>query len=87
MTPPVRIALIGAAGRMGLEIARLVSTQTNAVIGAAIEYAGSSLIGADMGELAGTGPSNVFIGFDIASACDSFDVIIDIGTNRGQQRM
>lgn len=47
------------------------------VLGAALERDGSSLVGSDAGEVAGTGHLGVAIGSDIAAALEQCDVLID----------
>jgi 4-hydroxy-tetrahydrodipicolinate reductase len=46
-------------------------------VGAAIVRPGSSLIGADAGEMAGVGPVGVQIVDSLEAACDHFDVLVD----------
>ncbi len=72
-----RIAVTGAAGRMGRMLIEAISTSTQAELTVAIERKGSSLIGTDSGELAGIGKNNVLVVDDIADVVDSFDVLID----------
>lgn len=72
-----RIAVTGAAGRMGKMLIEAVNTDADAELSAAIERPDSSLIGADAGELAGIGKNNVLIVDDISKAADQFDVLID----------
>ena len=73
----VRIAITGAAGRMGKTLIEAVNLADNAVVSAAIERPESSLIGADAGELAGLGSNGVKIAGDISEVIDDFDVLID----------
>lgn len=72
-----RIAVCGAAGRMGKTILEVCSETDGVSIGAAIEHPESSLINADAGELAGLGKINVGITDDIAKVTNDFDVLID----------
>jgi len=72
-----RIALNGAAGRMGRILAEACQEHPEVVVSAAIERPGSSLIGADLGEVAGLGHLGVRIGDDLAAVCEEFDVLID----------
>ncbi|MFL0797617.1 MAG: 4-hydroxy-tetrahydrodipicolinate reductase [Cellvibrionaceae bacterium] len=72
-----RIAINGAAGRMGKILIEAVELNPNATLAAAIEHPESSLIGADAGELAGIGKKGVAIVGDINSVIDDFDVLID----------
>ena len=51
----IRMAVVGAGGRMGRQLIQAVQQAQGVVLGAALERAGSSLVGADAGELAGVG--------------------------------
>ena len=72
-----RIAVCGAAGRMGKTILEMCHETKGVAIAAAIEYKGSSMIGADAGEQAGLGKMGILIVDDIARVADQFDVLID----------
>lgn len=72
-----RIAVMGAAGRMGKTLIEAVSQTEGAILSAAIDRADSSLIGADAGELAGLGKVGVTLVGDLAAVVDDFDVLID----------
>ncbi|MDF3935072.1 4-hydroxy-tetrahydrodipicolinate reductase [Pseudomonas citronellolis] len=73
-----RIAVMGAAGRMGKILIEAVQ-QTNGGAGltAAIDRPDSTLVGADAGELAGLGRIGVPLSGDLAKVVDEFDVLID----------
>lgn len=73
---PVRIAVLGAAGRMGRAVIQ-AAAQAGLPLGAAFERAGASELGRDAGELAGLDPRGVLIGADVAAAAPQFDVMID----------
>ena len=73
----IRVAVAGAGGRMGRTLVQAVTEAEGLVLGAASECPGSSLIGADAGELAGVGRLGVLIAADIVELRDSFDVLID----------
>ncbi|GAB3525616.1 4-hydroxy-tetrahydrodipicolinate reductase [Photobacterium alginatilyticum] len=73
----VRIAIAGAAGRMGRQLLKATYLSEQAQLGAATERSGSTLVGADAGELAGVGVVSVAIVDDLAAAKDDFDVLID----------
>ncbi|MFD2179877.1 4-hydroxy-tetrahydrodipicolinate reductase [Veronia pacifica] len=73
----VRIAVAGAAGRMGRQLIQATESIEGASLKAASERPESSLIGADAGELAGVGKLDVALVDDLAKAVDDFDVIID----------
>lgn len=72
-----RIAVMGAAGRMGKTLIEAVSQAEGATLSAAIDRADSSLIGADAGELVGLGKIGVTLAGDLAAVVDDFDVLID----------
>ncbi|WP_061240990.1 4-hydroxy-tetrahydrodipicolinate reductase [Ectopseudomonas composti] len=72
-----RIAVMGAAGRMGKTLIEAVSQAEGAQLSAAIDRADSSLIGADAGELVGLGKVGVALAGDLAAVVDDFDVLID----------
>ncbi|MCP3866942.1 MAG: 4-hydroxy-tetrahydrodipicolinate reductase [Gammaproteobacteria bacterium] len=76
----IRVAVAGAGGRMGKALIEAVTEREGLVVGAATERPGSSLIGADAGELAGTGNNGVVLCNDLATVVDDFDVLIDFST-------
>jgi 4-hydroxy-tetrahydrodipicolinate reductase len=71
-----RIAVVGAAGRMGKTLIEAVAL-AGAQLTAAVDRPDSSLIGADAGELAALGKLGVVLSADLASVLDQFDVLID----------
>lgn len=73
----VRVAVTGAAGRMGKTLIEAVALAEGCELTAAIERPESSLIGADAGELAGLGKNGVSVVGDIAEVAGDFDVLID----------
>lgn len=72
-----RIAINGAAGRMGRCLIQAVEQTDGLALSAAIDRADSSLLGADAGELAGVGKLGVVITSDVAAATVDSDVLID----------
>lgn len=76
----MRVAIIGASGRMGKVLIDAVHQAEGLSVSAAIERPDSSLIGADAGELAGVGKLGVTIVGDLAQVVDDFDVLIDFTT-------
>lgn len=72
-----RIAITGAAGRMGKTLIEAVQLNPDATLSAAIERPESSLIGADAGELAGLGKLGVKVVGDLTEVVGDFDVLID----------
>ncbi|ATJ81158.1 4-hydroxy-tetrahydrodipicolinate reductase [Halomonas beimenensis] len=72
-----RIAIVGVAGRMGRTLINAVQQDPDASLGAGIVEPGSSLAGADLGELAGQGRLGVKAADSLAAVVDDFDVLID----------
>lgn len=73
----VRIAVSGAAGRMGKMLIEAISNNDGGKLTAAIDRPDSSLIGADAGELAGLGKNGVILVGELNDVIDDFDVLID----------
>ncbi|MFC3024324.1 4-hydroxy-tetrahydrodipicolinate reductase [Vibrio zhugei] len=73
----VRIAIAGAAGRMGRNLVKAAHNNPKASVVAGSERAESSLVGVDIGELCSEGRFNVVLVDDLTQAIDGFDVIID----------
>lgn len=73
----LRIAVTGAAGRMGKTLIEAISNAEGCELTAAIERPESSLIGADAGELAGIGKNGVIVSGDLQKVTSQFDVLID----------
>jgi len=73
----VRIAVCGAAGRMGKTILEVCKETEGVEVTAAIEFSGSTMLGMDAGEQAGIGTLGVAIIDDISTVADQFDVLID----------
>ena len=73
----VRIAITGAAGRMGKTLIEAVTNHPDTTVTAAIERPESSLIGADAGELSGLGKNGVTVVDEINKVINEFDVLID----------
>ena len=73
----MRIAIAGAAGRMGKVLLEAVVAHPQTQLGAATVKPGSSLVGADAGELAGLGPLGVRLSDDLMQVVDDFDLLID----------
>ena len=72
-----RIAVIGAAGRMGKTLIESVRQAAGAELGAAVDRPDSSLIGADVGELAGIGKLGLSLQADLRATLEQFDVLIE----------
>ncbi|MBZ2169021.1 4-hydroxy-tetrahydrodipicolinate reductase [Marinobacter sp. F4216] len=73
----MRVGIIGAAGRMGKVLIEAVDGTDGLELGAAIVEPGSTLVGADAGEVAGIGRLGVTLAGSLDDARDDFDVLID----------
>jgi len=72
-----RIAIPGAAGRMGRNLIDACQRADGLQLGVATERTGHDLTGSDAGLVAGVGELGVAIGDNLESAVDQFDVLID----------
>ncbi|WP_440995626.1 4-hydroxy-tetrahydrodipicolinate reductase [Arhodomonas sp. SL1] len=72
-----RIAIAGAAGRMGRNLIRATLDHADLTLVAAVDRPGSSLLGSDAGELIGAGAQGVVLSDDLAGHAGGFDVLID----------
>lgn len=72
----LKVAVHGAAGRMGRAVIRLVSEAQDLELSAAIDSAKSSLLGVDAGELAGVGKLGILTTSSLEALAD-VDVVID----------
>ncbi|CAH0541270.1 4-hydroxy-tetrahydrodipicolinate reductase [Vibrio marisflavi] len=73
----VRIAIAGAAGRMGRNLVKATLLNQNAQMGAGSERPGSSLVGVDIGELCNEGKLDITLVEDLNQAIEDFDVLVD----------
>jgi 4-hydroxy-tetrahydrodipicolinate reductase len=73
----IRIAVTGAAGRMGRALIEACRDADGVALGAAIERPGSSVIGVDAGELAGVGKLGVAVVDGLEKVVGDFDLLID----------
>ncbi len=73
----MRLAVVGAGGRMGRELIRTINEIDGAELGAAIERSGSDLIGKDAGLLAGLEENGIKITDDALAAFAAVDGVID----------
>lgn len=76
-TKVINIGVIGAGGRMGRMLIEAVNDNSKTTLNAAIERQGSSLVGADAGEVAAIGRLDVQIVDDLKSVVQDIDVLID----------
>lgn len=73
----INVGVIGAGGRMGRMLIEAVQNNPQTALKAAIERQGSSLVGADAGEVAAIGYLNLQIVDDLAAVINDIDVLID----------
>jgi 4-hydroxy-tetrahydrodipicolinate reductase len=73
----MKIAVTGAAGRMGRELIRAIAATPEATLAGAIEQAGSSAIGQDAGVLAGLGPLGVPVSDDALAVIVGAEALLD----------
>ena len=73
----IRVAVAGAAGKMGRALIQAIDEAEDLTLGAAFEHAPSPTLGQDAGELAAVGSCGVIVGSDPAAVINSFDVVID----------
>lgn len=74
---PIRIALHGATGKMGLSLVRAVSEQDGLELAGGYEPAGADNLGADLGRLAGLDPNHALVTNDLEDLLSRCDVLID----------
>ncbi|ACL33703.1 4-hydroxy-tetrahydrodipicolinate reductase [Glaesserella parasuis] len=79
----LKIGVVGAGGRMGRQLIQAVNNTEGVELGSAFERKGSSLVGADAGELAGIGHLGVTVTDDLASQLNHFDLLIDFTRPEG----
>ncbi len=75
-----RIAIAGAAGRMGKALIEAAVKHPSAKLSAAIVRPGSSLLGVDVGEFGGVGKLTIKIVASVSEVMNDFDVLIDFST-------
>jgi 4-hydroxy-tetrahydrodipicolinate reductase len=72
-----RLAIVGAGGRMGRSLVANLAEYPALTLAVAIDQAGSELIGADSGQLAGLAPNKIRVRADRAAALREADVAVD----------
>ena len=73
----IKVGVIGAGGRMGRMLIEAVQNNAHTTLNAAIERQGSSLVGADAGEVAAIGRLEVQIVDELEAVINDIDVLID----------
>ena len=74
MTQPIRVAVHGAAGRMGRRVVALACESSDFLLDAALENASCPLLGQDAGAIAGCGEAGVLLS---AQWSTSMQVVVD----------
>jgi len=73
----IRAVIVGASGRMGRSMIRLLPEFQSLKLSAAIVGAGSLALGRDAGELAGRTPVDVFVSSDLKRVLPGANLVID----------
>ncbi|UDG80843.1 4-hydroxy-tetrahydrodipicolinate reductase [Candidatus Hartigia pinicola] len=79
----IRIAIVGASGRMGRQLIQATQKAAGIQLGAVIERQCSSLVGIDVGELINIGRIGVIIVDSFEKVVNDFDVMIDFTRPEG----
>ena len=77
MSTPIRIAITGAAGRMGRTLVSASQDFDGVRVAGAVEVPGNPLVGQDVGLLAGIGEIGVPVCDSLQAIGNDFDVLID----------
>jgi len=80
MSKALQIALVGAGGRMGRALTRIIHETREAELFGGLEHDESPHLGQDMGELAGLGPLGIRIEKDPEALFAGADAVIDFST-------
>jgi 4-hydroxy-tetrahydrodipicolinate reductase len=73
----MRLIVAGAGGRMGRTLIHAIAASKGVALAAAVEAAGSAVIGRDAGELAGLGRNGVLVASDPEPLLASADGLLD----------
>ncbi len=73
----IKIGVVGAAGRMGLSLVRMVHETPGCVVAGGIERAGAEAIGKDIGYLAGIGNLGLEVGDNALEMFSGLDAVLD----------
>jgi 4-hydroxy-tetrahydrodipicolinate reductase len=83
MSNPIRIAVLGATGRMGRAIIQAAAQNSQVKLAVALDRAGNPLIGQDAAALAGLPAAGVMVTDSLAVVINDFDVLIDFSRPEG----
>lgn len=84
MSDTIRVAIHGAAGRMGRRLVALATADERLTLAAALEAADCPLLGQDAGEAAGCGKTGVVLSDSLA---EPVDVLVDFSTAAATDRV
>ncbi|SEH56337.1 dihydrodipicolinate reductase [Rhizobium tibeticum] len=76
----MKLVVVGAAGRMGQTLIRLVDSMDGVTLHAAVARPGSPFVGKDAGEIAGLGTNGITVGDDPLAAFLHADGVLDFTT-------
>lgn len=76
----LKIAITGAAGRMGKALIQAIANAQDLQLMVAIEKIDSPVLNLDSGEVAGIGRNGIIITSNLAATLDAFEVLIDFST-------
>ncbi len=82
----IKAVVTGAAGRMGMQIVRLVRATEGMALSGAVERPGVPAVGQDAGAIAGIGPVGVAVVDDLAKALPGADVVVDFTAHEPSAR-
>jgi 4-hydroxy-tetrahydrodipicolinate reductase len=83
----MKLAVMGAAGRMGRELVRTIQATPGCVVAGAVEARGSSFLGQDAGTLAGLEPLGVKVTDDALDVVAKVDGILDFTVPKASVEM
>jgi len=73
----MKLAVVGAAGRMGRELIKAVTAAEGVTLAGAVEAKGAPAVGRDAGDVAGIGPTGVLVTDDALEVFARVDGVLD----------
>ncbi|WMY96076.1 MAG: 4-hydroxy-tetrahydrodipicolinate reductase [Arsenophonus sp.] len=73
----IRVAVVGAEGRMGSMLIKFIAQNKKVFLGAALVKKGSNIVGIDVGKLVGIHSLNIMVTDDLINVLNDFDILID----------
>jgi 4-hydroxy-tetrahydrodipicolinate reductase len=73
----LKIAVVGCAGRMGINLLRQIAATGSCEISGGTERAGSEAVGKDIGTIAGLDPLGILVSDDASAVIAAADAILD----------